>query len=256
MAEDTQMAEEQPVSDTQDSPMPSEEQQTAAVEQPDGLPEDAKERTKKVVEEALQKAKTYEEQLREERTRRQYYESLIQQPKPTPQMIDPFTGLVDESALLTLQQQTQEALRVANEAKQRNLEYQRDQENNAVYSVHPELKPDAKEFNKDLHNLTRSYLLDSMVNPDSYNGKELSFMEAAEKAKKTLGAQVQEAKKQGATEAIEQLTPKEQASLGTVDSARRGDSESIDELRLRSRGRDETAKLARIERFNRMTKQG
>ena len=239
--------------------MPAGEQQTEVsetkqVEEPkEGLPEDARERTKR----EFEKLQT---NLREERTRREYYEQLFQQMQPQEEQlkfVDPLTGLPNEEALANLSKQTQEAIQRAQKAEQIALQNQIDQENKTVYTVHPELNPDNKSFNQDLHNLTRSFLLDSMVNPDGYEGKNLSFMDAAEKAKKLIGTNLEEAKKQGATEAIEQLTPKEQASLDAVGSpSRRSDvNDDLDTLRQKSRDRGEEARLARIERFNRITNQ-
>lgn len=263
MAEDTQGIKsettDQPVAEPQVSPMPSEEEKAAEVptekvEQPkEGLPEDAKERTKR----EFDKLQT---NLREERARREYYEQLFQQmqlQEDQPKFVDPITGLPDENALANLSKQSQQAIQRAEQAEKKVLEYQREQENKAVFAVHPELNPNDKAFNRELHNLTRSFLTDSMLNPDDYGGKELSFLDAAEQAKKRLGINLEEAKKLGAEEAIEQLTPKEQASLDAVGSpSRRSQVDNLDELRLRSRGESEEAKLARIERFKRIMGQG
>lgn len=260
MTDDPQKAQEQPVAEPQDSPMPSEEIKEEEVpaekaEQPtEGLPEDVKERTKR----EFDKLQT---NLREERARREYYEQLFQQMQPQkeeqPKFVDPITGLPNEEALANLSKQTKDAARRAEDAEKRVLEYQQAQENKQVFAVHPELNPDDKTFNRDLHNLTRSFLLDSMVNPDGYEGKNLSFMEAAEKAKGLLKSNVEEAKKLGAEEAIEQLTPKEQASLDAVGSpSRRTDIDNLDDLRLRSRDRNEEGRLARIKRFNKILGQG
>jgi len=245
---------DQPVTEPQDSAMPTEEvkaevTETKVEEPKEGLPEDAKERTKR----EFDKLQT---NLREERARREYYETLLQQKQPQeeqPTFVDPVTGLPDENALANLSKQTQEALRLAQEAKQSELERARDQENQAVYAVHPELNPNGEKFDQDLHNLTASLALHSMVNPDKYGGKNLSFMEAVEKAKSLTGKNLEEAKKLAAKEAIEQLTPKEQASLDAVGSpSRRSNIDSLDELRQRSRGNTEEARLARIERFKRI----
>ena len=70
------------------------------------------------------------------------------------------------------------------------------------------------------------------------------------------GKYIEQIKKQAASEAIEQLTPKEQASLDAVGSpSRRSNTDNLDDLRLRSRGNSEEARLARIERFNRIHNQ-
>ena len=268
MAEDTQQAEDVPVNETQGSPMPSEEQKTGEVSeeatepQAEGLPDEAKERTKRVVDEALSKAKTYETQLKEERARREYYESMFQslQPKPTPApitpVIDPETGLPNESVLTDIQRKASAAEERATRAEQAIQSYQYDQENRAVYAQFPELDPNKDTHDKTLHIEVRKVMIDSLTNPQDYGGKELSFMEAAQLMKDKLGANVEEVKKQAAQEAIDQLTPKEQASLAVGgNSGRRSEMVNLEEIRKLSRGKDIQARLARIDRFDKLVKQ-
>lgn len=248
MANQTQ-AQETPETVTQESPMPSETQQTplsndvsvAAQDSEvsstpqstdEGLPDGASDRTR-------QNFEKLQEKLREERTRREYYENVfntLQTPQSDPNavapIIDPDTGLVNEQALTDLQIMAQQAQNQARKAEEKIQRYEQDQENREVYVSHPELNPTSKDFNNKIHVETRRILLDSMLNPNDYGGKQLSFIEAANLVKQGSTLTAEEAKKQGAQEAIEQLTPKEQGSLeATGNSGRRsGVSTDMDTL--------------------------
>ena len=241
--------------ETPESPMPSEEQKTPEptevkpTEEKEGLPEDAKERTR-------QEFEKMREKLREERTRREYLETVFNsmQPKKAEPEIkpiyDPNTGLLDENALTDIQRRTLAAEDRAKRAEEAVQSYERNQENKETYAAYPELNPEDDRYNKTLHNLTRSIALDSMVNPNDYSGKQLSFKEAAQIAKKTMGTSVDQIKKEAAKEAIEQLTPKEQASLEATGSTTRRQqaSGSIEELRRRTQKGDLTATIERLKR--------
>ena len=254
MPEETQQAQETPVTETQEAPMPSAEQQTAEITaeavSTQELPTD-NERTKR----EFDKLRT---QLREERQKRQYVETVFNQmqpAKPQPEIspiVDPETGYINEQALTDAQRLAQEAKREAEATRQQWQAYQQDQEDKQVFGVYPELNPDTKGFNKELHNLTSAMMLSSMVNPDEWGG-QLSFMDAASKAKSILDKGTDAAKREGAQEALAQLTPKEQASLevdgnsgrraalqqDTTDLARRtrrGDLDAIVERMRRTQG--------------------
>ena len=270
MAEDTKIDPQSGDKAKIDSPMPSEnaeqpEQSQESAQKTEGLPEDAKERTKKVVQDALSEAKTYKTQLQEERARREYFEQLFsqmqtKQPKPEeqPKFVDPLTGLPNEEEIAKVAKTSQEALKLAQETRERSEQYLRDQENKRLFAAHPELdkQSNPEGFNQELHNLTSSLLVDNMLHPENYQGKTLDPVDAAAKAKKMLGINIEQIKKQAANEAIEQLTPKEQASLDAVGSpSRRSNTDNLDDLLLRSRGNSEEARLARIERFNRIHNQ-
>lgn len=250
MADDTQQANEVPEIETQDSPVPSEEQKTdiAAEENNDTaevetkLPDEAKERTKREFDKL-------QSNLREERARREYYEQLFSQvPQQQTPIIDPDTGFPSEQGLSQIQ-------REAAEAKQRAERAERaiqNMENQQVYQAYPELNPEGESFNQELHDLTRSIALDSMVNPDSHGGKQLTFKDAADKAKNILGKQADVIKKQTTEEVTEQFTSKEQASLDAGGSGRQPNEPDLATLRQVSRGNTEEAKMARIARFEKM----
>lgn len=250
MADTNQTGNENPEKTTQDAAVPTAEQKTPPVtdgQQSDqqvqeGLPDNASERTRREFEKLR-------EDLRQEREQREYLESLYSasQLPPSPQQDDPYED---------------PALREAREAKERAARAERglqqlqaDQENREVYQSYPELDPKGEKHDKELHNETRRLMLDSMVNPKDYGNQQLSFLEAAKMAKDKLVGKTEEAKKQGAQEALEGIAPKEQASMEATGSPTRAADLTVDddleELRLRSRKGDEHAiaqRLARIPR--------
>jgi len=250
----------------QSAPMPSAEQSvgsdiSASVSVPQGevgtgenstdLPDDAKERTKREFEKLQQ-------QLREERARREYAEQVYQSMQPKKQeetpapLYDPETGLIDPDQLTDLQRQTIEANRRAEQAEKAVQDYLKSQEEQAVYAVYPELNPQAETHSREFHVETRRIMLDSMVNPEDYGGNQLSFKQAADLAKNKL-VDPDQARKLGAQQALEALETKEQASLGaTGTSGRLRDLESQDlqSLQVRTRTGDKQAIIERVRRLN------
>lgn len=255
-------AEEKPAQETQESPMPSEEQTTPPLDEggseaqpeetaqaePNELPEDVSERTSAQFEKLRR-------QLQEERQRREAIEGAYRSlNKPDAQdqyvpIIDPDTGLIDEDSLRQVQQQSQAALAEAQRIRDELSQAQRDREDAETFAAYPELNPQNKDsFDNKLHIATRQVMLDSMLNPQDYGNKQLSFKEAADLAKGGIGAD--SARAEGAKEALEQLTPKEQASLGTSSSSTRrsvvAGTQEAEELRIRSRKGDPDAVIARL----------
>lgn len=261
----TNQAEEKPVTDTQDSAMPTEDQKTTVTEstqeaaptevssketESEGLPDSASDRTKR----EFEKLKN---ELREERRKRQYVETVfngIQQkqapqqevPQPVP-VYDPNTGLLNEQALNEIQQRTIQAEQRAQTIEQRfqqmdeerKAEAQRIEEQEA-FTAHPELNPESKSFDQTLHNITSSLMLKAMLEPDKFGGKQLSFKEAGDTAKEWIQKVANGAKKTGAQEALTQLTPKEQAALEAVGNPTRRTEvgSNLDDLRYRTRKGD------------------
>ena len=253
----------------QDAPMPSADQfpTTSAPAQEvapqevtsrdqgeSSLPDEASERTRQNFERMREKASTFEQELKAERGRREYLESVfnsINQPKqveaPTP-IYDPETGLLNEKVLTDVQRRTTEAEQRAQRAEAAVQGYLRQQEESEAFTAHPELKPDSKDFNKTLHNLTRSILTDSLLNPHEYNGKQLSFKEAADLAKNVSKPVIEQARQDGAKQALEQLTPKEQAALeATGTPTRRAEVNSnLADLQRGTRKGDDGSILERL----------
>jgi len=253
MAEDTKakVQKDEPVTETQEAPMPSEEQKTtdvpAEAETQDGLPDEASDRTKH----EFDKLNT---QFREERQRREALEAAFStlQPKqaaPAP-IYDPDTGYIDPNVLTDVQRRAIEAEQRAANAERTVQEYRTEQEAKEAYTSYPELNPeDTKKFDKNLHIRVRSLILDSMVNPQDYDGKQLSMKDAADLLKNTASSQVEEARQEAAQQAVEQLTPKEQAALDAVGSQGNRTTEALanlDELRRRTRKGDSSATLERL----------
>ncbi len=257
MTESTQQAIQTPVTQTQEPAMPTGNQQTAEVPTVEGaaevqtqvtpqpevqseLPEEVSERTRT----QFEKLTT---QLRTEREKREQLESTFarMQPAQTVKPIyDPITGILNESVFTDTQKQAYEARQKADTLEKELIALREerqqsvvDQERNTAYTAHPQLDPqDKKSFNKDFLVEARRIKIDSMLNPQDYGGKQLSLKEAGDKAKQSLSQQLtkatEEAKKQGAEEAITNLTPKEQASLEAQGSPARqvdvaGDQESL-----------------------------
>ena len=270
MADDNQ-GQQDPVKATQESAVPTEEQKTPTLEEVDneaaqetevtsttetteGLPDVASERTRKEFEKLR-------DELRTERSRRIETERMFgQNPQPTPQQFvpnntavtqvyDPSTGLLNENALNDIQLKAMQAEQRAVKAEQAIANFQVEQQTREAYIAHPELNPKSKDFDADLNKRVRAFALDSMIHPEDYGNNQLSFKEAADYAKSaTTPKVVEQAKKAAAQEAIEQLTPKEQASLEAVGSPdRRQEVEQpLDQLRFRSRKGDQDAIVERL----------
>ena len=233
---DQSMAQENPV-ENPDTAMPAVDQTSSETLQSEtaapsevsdqsqgsvGLPEDASERTRQEFKKFEERNSELAQQLREERSRREYAESVFQQftprqpvvepPKPVP-LVDPSTGLLNEHVLSDMQRQTRVAEEKATKAEQAFQQYQIAQERKEAYLAHPELNPEGKSFSKEISIETRKIILDNMTHPEDYNNRQLSFKEAADLVKERLQPMIDNAQKQGAKKAIEQITPKEQASL-------------------------------------------
>lgn len=225
-----------------------------------GLPEGVKERTRQEFEKLTSSNSELATQLREERARRQYAESVFQQftprqpvieaPKPLP-IVDPTTGLVNENALAEMQRSTQQAQQEAKQAATELQQYRIDQEKREAFTAHPELDPKGKSFNKEISIETRKVLLDNMTHPEDYE-KSLTFKEAADVVKARLKPMIDKAQQQGAKQAIEQITPKEQAALevtGTPTGAKQLNTDEIESLRYATRKGGESSEEAIVRRM-------
>lgn len=101
--------------------------------------------------------------------------------------VDPVSGerYVDEGRLQAKiadlerkSTQAQEAIsRYIQTSEQREIEKQ----NQEAYAVYPELNPnDYEKHDQTFHNQTRAIIYDSLINPKDYNGRPLTFKEAAD----------------------------------------------------------------------------
>lgn len=260
--------------ETQQEPMPSSEQKTPESDadgqasryagdssQAEGLPEGASDRTRNEFEKLKGSNSELAQQLREERARREYMETVFNQLQPKSKqqqekglepIYDPETGLINEQALSDIQRKALEAERTVQTLEQQQKQFIREQENREAFTAYPELDPNGKSFDKKLHVETRRVLIDSMLNPDDYDGKQLSFKEAADLVKGGSTKYLEQAKKEGAKEAVEQLTPKEQAGLeATGTPGRRAQSGNrLEDLQQRTRRGDTLAVIERLERID------
>jgi hypothetical protein len=256
MAEDTQDV-QTPENETQDSAPSTEEQQTTEeTTSANELPKEASDRTKERFDEKTS-------QLREERQRREALEGAFKTLKPEAKpeqdlpIYDPDTGLLNEQALTNVQLRAQEAEKQAQATNQKLetiLEEQKKQsqerEDQEAYTAHPELNPkNEKTFNKDLRDMTASLLLQSMVHPEEFGGKQLTHKEAGDKAKDLVAKISGNVKEEAAKEAIEQLSPKEQAGLEATGSRQRTGQTDMDSLQRRSRTGDPEAIMERLQRM-------
>lgn len=255
MADQTQAND---VGGTQQAPMPSAEQQTSeqSVAQPAApqevsgttetestLPSDASERTR-------QNFEKLREDLRKANDRNALLEqTYVSKPQPVVQtpIYDPSTGYVDVGQLEIMRTQAADAQRKADQVV---AKYERDrqlQQEQEAYSAHPELNPDNPSQDKELFKLTRAIIMDSSLNPQDYGGKELSAKQAADMAKKQQAKLINKVRQDAATEAVEQLSPKEQATLeATGRSDRRVDTRDHSELIERTRRGDTDAIMQRF----------
>ena len=268
MAEDSQGT-NTPVQVTQDPAMPTGEQQVPEQEieteaqptsqsQEEGLPDGVSERTSK----EFEKLRNELRQEREARKRaEQSFRSFQPQPVPTFEPVrDPYTGEVDER-LTKLSQEAWEAKQQAAQAKDAIANFYAEQERReAILEVGPELDSESDKFDEELHELTSTLIQRSIVYPERYGNKQLTYKEAAIKAKDLLGGKktnVEQIKKQAAVEAIEKLSPKEQASLEAVGNPSRVANvanEDQEDLVRRTRSGDLNAIVARLKKIDQVGK--
>lgn len=257
MTDDTQGV-QQPVNETQDTATPTVEQQTTESQKVsgNGLPNEASERTKESFERLTS-------ELAEERRRRQALEDAYStlkpkqtvQPETTQPIYDPETGLLNEQALTTVQQRAEQAEREAHKTREELNKYLEERKQEAyekedqeAYAAHPELNPKNKDvFNKELRDVTAAIKLQSMLHPEDFGNRQLSHKEAGDKAKELIAKISGNVKQEAAQEAIEQLSPKEQAALeATGSNARVHDSQTRESLKQATRKGDVNAIMQRL----------
>lgn len=253
---DDQQAQNIPES-TQDSAMPTDNQQTTPTEQvpqgesqvEQGLPDGVKERTAR----EFEKLQT---QLRDERRKRELAESAfssMRTKEEKPQVVpiyDPNTGLLNEQALNDTQNRTYQAEQRALKAEQAVQSWQEEMDRRETYSAHPTLNPQAKDYDETFDKLTASIWYGSQISPDRW-GKQLSTKEAADQANEILSKGSQKAREQGAQEAIERLTPKEQASMSAQGNPGRRTqvSNNLEDLQAITRKGGKASEQALVERL-------
>jgi DNA repair exonuclease SbcCD ATPase subunit len=169
-------------------------------------------------------------------------------PLPEPQsVVDSFynaeTGEVDIQALRSFEQDLVKTKQELGSLKQ-TFQNERDAvQEEAAYEAHPDLKT-----NKDLRRKARAVYVDSMINPQDYGNKIISLKEATDLVKTSSDKAVEAAEKAGAQQALESLTPKEQAALEATGRSdkRQLTAEELEDLRRRTREGDPEAIMQRL----------
>lgn len=209
----------------------------------DELPEGTKARTRK----EFDKLK---DQFREERTRRIKAEKAFTSMKPAEpvvdQYVDPTTGVVDVAGLnKSISDTKQRAVR----AEKTVQSYIQEQQSQEAFKAYPELDSDNDNFDEDLHRRTRAFLTASMVYPQDYGDRTLTYKEAADMAKAGTTKAVEKAQEEGGKKAIEKLTPKEQASLEATGRSDRRKGGNQEDLSKRTRTGGQAGVEAAMERL-------
>jgi hypothetical protein len=241
MADDQTQA-EQTVEETPQEPMPSSEQtaetQTEEVEaspkETDELPEGVKERTS----EQFNKLKR---ELAEEREKRTKLERAYAPPQPAiPEWYDPNTGVVDPNRL---QQREQMLISELHNLKQQVQGYTKQseaQQEKEAYAAYPDLKTNERFHEEVIRKLATEFAI----------GNNPTMKEAADSVMEFAKGLTSKAEKEGARKALEQLAPKEQASLeATGRSDRRLPSQDLATLSRQSRYGNESATAAILARL-------
>ena len=274
MAEDSPQADMKPVTATPVAPTPSADQKTPTIgttepgaaplapgetpqpTQEEGLPEGVSERTRQRIEKLTN-------ELRLEREMRLKNTSFFGQTPPAMKaepmpLYDPTTGLLNEQAFNDVQRKAYEAedrARRAEETLQRmeqvRVSDEDERQRREAVTIYPELdSSDPKKFDRNFHVATRRVLQDSILNPEDYGlkGKSLTYKEAADIAKGTSQKVLDQAKQEGAVQAMEQLSPKEQAALEATGTPgrREGLTPALPDLQYRTRKGDEQAIMERL----------
>jgi len=103
--------------------------------------------------------------------------------------IDPVSGerYIDDKKLQTKIEELNNKASKAEEAVQSYIktaeQREIDRQNEEAFNAFPELNPSGDKFDVKFHNQTRALIYDSLINPQDYGGKPLSFRQAAEFAK-------------------------------------------------------------------------
>jgi hypothetical protein len=215
------------------------------------LPEGVTDRTKEQFEKLKQSNQALKEQL--DQLTAQQRQSVLGSLAPNQrqpnqdQFVDPYTGEVD---VAKLNKAITDAQRQANVARAEAQKIKESTQEKEAYTTYPGLNPRAKNFDKGLYQRTRAILLDSMINQADYGNRELTLKEAADLASGPDNAKVKEAEERGSQKALDQLTSKEQASLGAEGrSDRQPSAADYDSLRVRSRQGDDNAVVERLKKI-------
>jgi len=161
---------------------------------------------------------------------------------------DPTTGEFDAGGFQ--QHVTSEARQAAS---QQIDEFRQTQE---AVGAYPELDPNSKNHDKEFYQAVRGRLLDSMLRPNEYGGKVLSYKEAADRVSGLNQKARKQVESEGAEKAMEEVAAKEAVGLeATSSSGRAAQAESVSETErlseeTRKGGKEGSAAIA--ERLNKL----
>lgn len=250
--------------ETQQAPMPSADSKTPEPEAPaearpqgegkqavegqeSKLPEGVKERTT----EQFEKLQT---QLADERGRRVKAEQVFnkiwtpqpqqaqQQPAPLPDYYNPDTGEVDVTKLDQHNQALRQQVTQLSQTVQGFADENQTKQEEEAFASYPELNPSGSKFNQEFHNAVSGYITNTLL-----KGEKVTFKKAADKIANLSTKDVKKAEKEGAKQALEQLSPKEQAALeATGRSDKRLPTVDLAELRRRTAAGDDNAIFERL----------
>lgn len=259
MADDTQANQ---VAETQPEPMPSSEQTTSeapGVEEAvqvegtepsvseDVLPEGTKARTAEQFDKLKQRGEQQNARIAElENYIYQLGTMQQQQPKEPDPLYDPATGGIYVDQLEAMRNRTTKAEQTAQQAQKQLEEFLIKQQETEAFAEYPELNPKSKDFNTELHKATRALVTDSMINPRDYGGSELTLKQAADLANSLNAKKLEEVKEVVKQETLEELTPKEQASLSAESRSDQAPMDRLPELQDRTRRNDINAIVERL----------
>ena len=238
---------EQELEGTQVEPMPSSEQTESkealdeVVEKPSAEPSKATDF--ELPEEVSRRTREQFNKLKEQLEFYKYKKS-----EPT-SLYDDETGLINRQGLDKLSQTASLAEQRARAAEEKLNRYLDSLQEKEAYAEFPELNPSNTTFDRELHKLVRSSVTDSMVNPIDYGGRELTMVEAARLITSIANKKVKKVEKEVAKQVVNQLTPKEEASLEAKGRSDRAPVD-IEDIRERSRKGDRLAIIERLKRLS------
>ena len=192
-------------------------------------------------------SKRTREQFNKLRDQLSYYKNQaggLPQQASTP-LYDLDTGLINPLGLDNLNRTAQLAEERARVAEAKLNQYLDSLQEKEAYAEFPDLDPNSRTFNKELHKAVRGYITDSMVNPMDYGGREITMAEAARLLTGFSSKKIDNVKKEVAKEVLKELTPKEEASLEARGRSDRAPVD-VDEIRERSRSGDKLAVIQRL----------
>lgn len=223
---------------------PVDQQTEVSASDTETLPDGVSERTRTQFEK-LQK------QLAEEKAKNKNpFDSIRQTYQPeisTAPLYNTQTGYIDTTELENLRSGVNEArAEIAKLKAERQKEVEEAQTREAL-SAYPELDPQSGGHNAEFYKATRAVIIDSMMNPNDYGGKALTYKAAADIAKSFNSKALTEAEKAGAEKALQKLGSKEQAALeATGRSDRRNSTVDREDLVERTRKNDTNAVMERL----------